>query len=253
MAHPNYLARILHRPASRARVLLNGIPLYDRTPDKNVAPITPITQWLVQGENTVTIELFPAPVSPLTPFLGPHFQMAIMPADDQDSRVFAWEYPDTLKDAGLPTELPLVFPGLLRIEHALPEASYRRATPEDFPIEGTPEQRAAVFELYDAFGSRDPARFEAAMALKVSEFERFYGPQPLSRVDALSRMNQPWVMDPFDEHDLRFERYEGGRVAYARRFSGRPAVRAVHQDEPYFGWGSDLFMTRLDGRWRIFW
>jgi hypothetical protein len=30
-------------------------------------------------------------------------------------------------------------------------------------------------------------------------------------------------------------------------------VRAVHRDEPYLGWGSDFYMTRVDGQWRVFW
>ncbi len=258
MAHPNYAYRILHRPASRARALLNGIPLYDRTVDKNVAPMQPVTHWLVRGENTITVELSPTPPSPNTPFMGPHFAISILRAEDlgketEPPPLFKWEYPTSLMGLGLPLDLPLVGGGILPIDHDLPEASYRRASREDFPEEGTPEQRAAVLELYDAFASRDPARFEATMQLKVSEFERFYGPQPLSRAQAVQRMNAPWVMEPFDAHDLRFDRYADGRVAYARRASGKPAVRAVHRDEPYLGWGSDFYMTRLDGRWRIFW
>ncbi|MDI1446891.1 hypothetical protein [Polyangium sp. 6x1] len=257
MAHPNYVYRILHRPGSRARALLNGIPLYDRVVTQNVAPSQPVTHWLVNGENTITVELSPAPRSPNTPSMGAHFALLILNAEDLEKKVenpvFTWEYPTSLQGLGLPLELPLVGGGVLHIPHDVPEPAYRRALPEAFPEEGTPEQRATVLELYDAFASRDAARFESAMQLKVSEFERFYGPQPLSRVQALQRLNSPWVMEPFDAHDLRFDRYADGRVAYARRASGKPAVRAVNRDEPYLGWGSNFFMTRLDGRWRIFW
>jgi len=38
-----------------------------------------------------------------------------------------------------------------------------------------------------------------------------------------------------------------------RRASGKPAVQATHRDDPYLSWGSDFYMTRQDGRWRIFW
>jgi hypothetical protein len=257
MPHPNYVYRILHRPGSRARALVNGVMLYDRIVQQNVAPAQPVTHWLTTGENTITVELFPAPESPHTPFMGAHFAIMILPAEDLGKEVehpvFTWEYPTSLSALGLPLDLPLVGGGVLHIAHDLPEAKYRRASREDFPEEGTPEQRAAVQELYEAFASRDPARFESAMQLKVGEFERFYGPQPLSRVQAVQRLNSPWVMEPFDAHDLRFERYADGRVAYVRRASGKPAVRAQHRDEPYLGWGTNLYMTRLDGRWRIFW
>jgi hypothetical protein len=253
MAQPMYIYRIFHRPASRARALVNGIPIYDRVVDQNVSPAGPITHWLASGENTFTFELSPSPRSPLTPSMGPHFGFLVQLDSDQDNALFRWEYPSSLSALGLPTALPLVHTATFHVHDDLPAAAFRRATPEEFPEEGTAEQRAAVFELHDAFGSRDAARFESAMQLKVSEFEKFYGPQPLSKAQAMQQMNAPWVMQPFDEHDLRFDRYADGRLARVRRASGKPAVRAVHRDEPVFGWGSDFFMTRLDGRWRIYW
>ncbi|MDI1480998.1 hypothetical protein [Polyangium sp. y55x31] len=252
MAHTNYLYRILHRPASHARALINGIPIYDRIVPDNVAPIGPVTHWLVRGENTITVELSPSPRSPLTPDLGPHFEISVRLAEDLDRAVFTWDYPKSVAALGLPIELPLVGGGVLRIDDDLPDPVYRRGSREEFPAEGTVDQRAAVQELYDAFATRDAGRFEAAMDLKVSEFERYYGPQPLSRAEAMKRMNEPWIMEPFDAHDLRFDRYADGRVAYVRRASGKPAVRAQHRDEPTLGWGSNFYMTRLDGRWRIF-
>lgn len=252
MAHANYIHRILHRPASRARVLLNGVPLYDRAPDRNVSPMAPVTHWLVPGENAVLIELHPAPQDPRQPDQGPHFAMQIVGADDEAVR-YAWEFPDSVSAAGLEPKLPWLETGFFVIGGDLPEPIYLRAPREEFPIEGTPSQRRAVEELHDAFASRDAARFEDAMDLKFSEFDRYYGPRPAARADAVQRMNAPWIMEPFDPEDLRFERYLDGRVAYVRRASGRPAVRAVHRDEPYLGWGADFFMTQVGGRWRIFW
>ena len=253
MDHQNYAYRILHRPASYARALVNGIPIYSRVVDKNVAPSGLITHWLAPGENTITVELAPAPRSPLTPLLGPHFAMIVLPADDLDRQVFHWEYPDSLLAAASPVELPLAHVGVLHVAHELPVPAYRRGSPEDFPVEGTPAQRAAVAELYEAFATSDAARFESAMELKTTEFARFYGPQPLAAAEAVQRLGAPWQMEPFDAEDLRFDRYLDGRVAHVRRASGRPAVRAVNRDDPRFGWGTDFYMTRVDGRWRIFW
>jgi len=253
MAPPMYIYRILHRPASRARAFVNGVPVYDRVVDQNVAPAQPITHWLQPGDNIFTFDLSPAPRSPNTPDMGPHFAFMVQDAADQENYLFKWEYPRSLSEKGLPIELPLVHTAIFPVSMDLPTPAYAKASREEFPEEGTPEMRAAVFELYDSFASRDPARFQAAMEIKVDEFERYYGPQPLSRHDAIQQMNAPWIMEPWNEHDLRFDRYLDGRLVKARRASGRQAVRAVHRDEPGLGWGTDFFMTRLDGRWRIYW
>jgi len=253
MAHPNYVFRIFHRPASRARVLINGIPVYDRAPTQNVSPMQPMTHWLVTGDNTFTFELSPAPRSPLTPSMGPHFKFYVAPAEAQESALYGWEYLNDYQKLKLPLDLPLVHAGVWRVDAKLPEPVHLRGSREEFPVEGTPEQHAAVLELYESFATRDAGRFEKAMDLKVSTFESYYGPQPLSRAQAMQRINEPWVMEPYDAPDLRFDSYVDGRVAHVRRTSGKPAVRAIHRDEPYQGWGSDFFMTRLDGRWRIFW
>lgn len=255
MTPPMYIYRILHRPGSRARALINGVPIYDRIVKDNVSPAQPITHWLASGDNNLTFELAPAPLSPLTPYLGAHFAFWVQDAnaEDKDSKLFQWDYPRSLQELELPTVLPLVHTSIFHVSADLPTPAYAKASREEFPEEGTPELRAAVYELYDAFASRDAARFESSMEIKSSEFERYYTLDPMSKVEAMQNMNAPWIMEPFNEHDLRFERYLDGRLARVSRASGRPAVRAVHRDEPYLGWGSDFFLTRLDGRWRIYW
>jgi hypothetical protein len=253
MPPPMYIYRIFHRPASRARALINGVPVYDRIVDQNVAPAQPITHWLVSGDNTFTFELAPTPRSPNTPLMGAHFAFMVQDEKDQGNYLFKWEYPLSLEEKGLPSVLPLVHTANFHVSTELPTPAYAKALPEEFPEEGTPELRAAVFELHDAFARRDAAQFESVMDVKVSEFERYYTLPPLSRHDAIQQMNAPWIMEPFNEHDLRFDRYLDGRLAKARRASGKQAVRAEHRDEPGVGWGSDFFMTRVDGRWRIYW
>ncbi len=253
MKPPMYISRIFHRPASWARASINGIPVYDRIVDENVASGQPITHWLASGENLLTFQIAPTPPPPLIPDLRAYFAFIVHTEDDQDTHLFHWEYPSSLETKELPIELPLVHSEVFHVSAELPIPAYRNASREEFPDEGTPELRAAVFELYDAFASRDAARFEAAMEVKSSEFEKFYTLPLLSKHNAMQQMNAPWIMEPFDEHDLRFDRYLDGRLVKARRISGKRAVGAVHRDEPYLGWGSDFFMTRLDGRWRICW
>lgn len=251
MDHVNYLYQIAHRPASHVRVLLNGVPLYDREPDKNVTPRGPVSHWLLPGANTVSIELQPRPPSPRAPFLGPHFAMWIMTADE-DETLFSWEFPGSIVAAGQEPALPWAHAAPFTASTSLPQPVFMRGSREDFPPEGTPAQREAVAELYDAFATGDGAKFSAAMDLKFTEFERYYGPQPGARADSVSRLGEPWIMEPFDPQDLRFDSYLDGRVAYVRRESGKPAVRAQHRDVAFMGWGSDLYLTRLDGRWRVF-
>jgi hypothetical protein len=253
MAPPMYIYRILHRPGSRARALINGVPVYDRIVRDNVSPAQPITHWLASGDNTLTFELSPAPRSPNTPYLDAHFAFWVQDEKDQENKLFVWEYPTSLEAMKLPTLLPLVHNETFHVSAELPEPAYAKASHEEFPEEGTPELRAAVFELYESFASRDAARFEKVMEVKSGEFDRYYTLPPLSKAGALQQMNAPWIMEPFNEHDLRFDRHLDGRLAKVRRASGRAAVRAVHRDEPYLGWGSDFFLTRLDGRWRIYW
>jgi hypothetical protein len=253
MPHTTYLCRILHRPASHARVMINGIGVYDRAPEKNVGPTFTISHWLLKGENLLTIELLPAPRSPNTPYMDAWLRMQILTAADQENALWQWEYPANVVSPGLPFELPYVHEGIFLVSEDLPVPAYFKATPEEFPPEGTAAQIAAVRELYDAFATRDVPRFEAVMDLKASEHDRFYGPEPLAKAEAMQRINAPWIMDDFNAEDLRFDRYAGGRVAFVRRASGKAAVRAVHRDEPYLGWGTNFYMTCIDGRWRVLW
>jgi hypothetical protein len=253
MTRTTYLCRILHRPASRAHVMINGVGVYNRAPEKNVGPVFTVTHWLRPGENLLSVDLEPAPRSPLTPLMDAWFVAQIVTAEDQEKPLWSWEYPADVLSLGLPIELPRAHEGAFLVAEDLPKAAYLDAIPQDFPPEGTPAQHAAVRDLYDAFATRDVARFEAAMALKATEHDRFYTPSPLSKAEATARVNSPWVMEPFETADLRFDRYAGGRVAYVRRESGKAPVRAVHRDEPYLGFGTDFYMTFLDGRWQILW
>lgn len=257
MTPPMYIYRIFHGPGSRARALLNGVPLYDRIVTENVSPAQPITHWLVSGDNTLTVELSPEPRPPNIPGSLTYFEFSVRAVKEgikiEEVEIFKWIFPNTLKEKELPAVLPLVHSEVFHISADLPEPAYAKATREEFPKEGTPELRAAVFELYDSFASRDAARFEKAMEVKSGEFDRYYELPANSKADAMEQMNAPWIMEPFNEEDLRFERHLDGRLVKVSRESGRPAVGAVHRDEPYLGWGTDFFLTRLDGRWRIYW
>jgi hypothetical protein len=143
MSHTKYLSRILHRPASHARVFINGIGIYDREPRANVGPMTMISHWLVKGENLITIELLPAPRSPHTPYMDAWFVMQVVTADDQDRALWRWAFPDDVSVLGLPIELPRLHEGVLLVTEDLPQPAWLKATPEEFPPEGRPARRGA--------------------------------------------------------------------------------------------------------------
>src|SRR5690348_13542489 len=111
MTPPMYIYRIFHRPGSRARALLNGVPLYDRVVTDNVSPAQPMTHWLASGENTLTVELTETPFPSNIPGTT-YFEFSVRAVNEgkaiEEVELFKWIYPKSLRDKELPTALPLV-------------------------------------------------------------------------------------------------------------------------------------------------
>lgn len=253
MAIIRYACRIVHRPPCGARVSFNGIPFYESTPDKIVGRTSPVSHTFVPGENRIAIEIWPAPKLLEAPSLESRIQVMILTLDDEKP-IWNWEYPFSPREAGLEPTLPWAHADVFTPSGEIPEPVYFRATPEEFPREGTDEQRAAVDELRSSFEAKDFPRFSDAMALRQHEWGRYYGKDfdPTGPARAREALKEPWNVDPLAPEDLLFERYENGRVARVRRISGRPAIHAQHAVTPQLEWGSDIFITRVDGRWQMF-
>ncbi len=247
----HYTYRIHHRPGSHALVRLNGLPVYDRTPDDLVSPTEPITHALVPGENTIQVDLLDAPADPSG---ATHFMLIIARLDRPDPvDVLRWEFPNDVRVGGVFPDLPWSEEFTFTPQGDPPPPPVYLAAPEAmFPNEGTPDQVRAVKDFYDGFASKDGGAFLDAMRVRMAEYDRAYGENPKLRQDSVTALQEPWVMDPWNPEDLRFERWLDGRVAFVRRLSGKPAVHAVHRDEPFRQWGADLFITQVGGHWRVF-
>lgn len=248
-----YACRIIHRPPCGARVSFNGIPFYEGTPTQIVGQTAPASHTFVPGTNHITIDLWPAPKLESAPHQESRIDVMVLRLDDEVP-LWRWEYPFSVSGAGLEPKLPWTHTEVFEPEGELPEPVYFRATPEEFPIEGTDEQRATIADIRDAFVTKDFPRYKKALDLRQEEWGRFYGKDfdPTGAARAKESFGEPWIVDPLAPEDLTFERYENGRVARVRRISGRPALHAQHATTPYAHWGTDVFITRVDGRWQIF-
>jgi hypothetical protein len=127
----------------------------------------------------------------------------------------------------------------------------------DFPVEGTPSQRAAVTELHDAYRRQDIDDFLRVVSLKTDELQRYYGPMPEfqpanARANYGAMLAEPWDLDPLDWNEIVFERRGGGRTAYVTRKDGRPALFARHKADPMKTWQANLHLCLVGDRWRIF-
>lgn len=249
MSKVHYTYRVHHRPGSHALVRLNGLPLYDRSPDDLVSPTGPITHALVPGENTLSIVLLDAPAADV-----PNNLAVILARLEPQAPVdiWSWDYPLSVRVDGVNPPLPITEEYTFIPQGDPPPPVYMEAPEAMFPNEGTPEQHAAVRELYDAFASKDHDRFLDAMSVRMGEFDRAYGPNPAIVKESAQAIHEPWIMEPWNPQELRFERWLDGKVAFVRRLGGKEAIGAVHRDEPFRSWGGNVFITQVGGRWRVF-
>lgn len=248
----HYTWRVHHRPGSHALVRLNGLPLYDRTVDDLTSPTGPITHALLPGENKIEITLLDGPPDPTGVPTNLAFILARLERPDPVD-VWTFEFPRTLQESGVAPTMPWVEEFVFTPQGAPPPLpTYTESPPSMFPNEGSPGQHQALRELYDAFAGKDGDAFQEAMRIRMDEFERAYGENPQLRAESVQALQEPWIMDPWNPEELRFERWLDGRVAFARRLSGKPAIQAIHRDDPFRSWGADFFLCQVNGRWRVF-
>jgi hypothetical protein len=94
--------------------------------------------------------------------------------------------------------------------------------------------------------------------VKTAEHRKFYGLVPemteeYARGHCTQMLRQPWEVDPYDPKELVFERHQQGRVAYVTRKNGDYALQARHKTNPNMAWKANPYLTRTEGRWRVFW
>jgi len=249
-----YYYLIKHPPGFVANISVNDVTFYRRYSDYHQAPNGPFNHWMVEGVNVVHLVLVQETPKPGMDF---KFSMEILRFED-DAPIFQMNFPQLL--ALHPPEeqaLPVTHQTIFRFDEISPRPIWMDAPEADFPPEGNAEQRAVVAALHDAKSRGDLDDFIKLTEIKRTALERFYGPNPEETEAALRAtyapiLSEPWEVDPLDFNQLMFERRAGGRVAYVTRKDGGPALFAKHKTDPERTWEPTLYLTQVNGKWRIF-
>jgi len=248
---------VLQPPGVVARISVNDIPFYRRVVDHHASPSGPFNHMIVPGENVVTLELAEVPgVVPAN--VVSVFEFRVQREAD-DRYLFRAKWPELAKE--YPEEqrqLPIVHVRTFEPEFETPMPIWIDAPRDFFPSDGTPEQHDTVRELHEAYRRGDADAFLGATQLKLAEHAKFYGQTPeLAPAAAKQRyaelLREPWDLDPYEPEALVFEQHADNRVAYVTRRDGGPALNATHKTDPTQAWRPNLLLTRVSGRWRIFW
>ncbi len=257
MAMTPYYYIVRQMPGLALKLAINDVPFYRRAVTYNVASNGPVNHALVRGENTVQMDLLEDNVNPHAPNARVVLDFVVLREED-DVVVHESKWP-ALLDLHQPEDrkLPLTHRTKFTIDTDIPKPIWQDNAPEQFPPEGTDEQHEAVFQLHDAYRRKDVGAFLAATELKLADHKRYYGPTPgldpiSAERDYGAKLREPWDVRPFDPKELVFERWADGRVAYVTRKDGGPALMATHQTDPKQTWRANLYLTRSDGKWRIF-
>lgn len=249
-----YYYLVKHPPGFVVNITVNDIPFYRRFSDYHQAPNGPFNHWMLPGRNVVHLTLV-QPVEVPDMNFGMSFQVLRF---SDDKQLFSLAFPDFL-DVHPEEErsLPAAHQAAFDFDRESPKPIWVDAPITDFPPEGTPEQRAAVFDLWDAKKRGDVDDFIRVTEMKARNLEIFYGHNPdhtpgRMRSEYGAILGEPWDVRPLDFDELVFERRGGGRTAYVTRKDGGPALFAQHTQDPDRTWEATLHLTMVDGRWRIF-
>lgn len=254
----SYLFQVGHGTGVAARVLLNDLPMYTGAGQQNITVSGPANHLLLPGENTLTLELFPAPRPLDAPTIEGPVAFTLRLDDAEGTIVHRVKWPDCWEALAEEHQvLPFAHASRFVADELLARPVYWDVAPVDFPLEGTPDLHLAVMEYSHALARRDVDAFLEANALKLAERQRANpGHSELDRGVQRQKLQgylgRDWQLRPARMEELVFERRAGGRVAYVTRKDGGHAVEAFAADDPSETFAVDLFLTRHEGRWRVF-
>lgn len=255
---PSYLFQVGHGTGVAARTSLNDLPMYTGAGQQNITVSGPANHLLLPGENTLTIEIYPAPRPADAPTVEGPVVFTLRLDEEEGTIVHRVRWPDCAELLPVAQQvLPFVHVSRFVVDERLVHPVYWDAPKAEFPLEGTPDQHLAVHEYLQAFRKSDVDAFMDANALKLSERQRANPDHSefergAQRKKLAGYFEREWLVRPTNVEDLAFESRAGGRVAYVTRRAGGRAVEAIAADDPSETFAVDLFLTRHQGRWRVF-
>lgn len=259
-----YMTRLYHGPGTWVRAWVNDLPMYDKPVHSMSAIDFPATPWFVPGENDLVLEFAESE--------RPEGLSNVAPAFDL---TFFAEGPPPLPTSKPPLVpiLEVKFPALLAElpmeKWALPTRWSTKFTPtgnipppiwadnprEVIPERGNPELLGALFALHQAFAKKDVDAMVEAIDLKIEDQLRYHpGSARLNRSEIKKEHAEmltegDWKVAPFEPERLRFRSCAQGRVAYAHRDDGGPALEA--HNGPH-AWKARPLFVRRGTDWKIF-
>jgi len=138
------MARFRSNHGVHARVLVNDVPMYDRSVLDYCCPTYPATPWFISGENQVVLELSEAPLNEDMKVIPSHFhalffhQGANIQTDE--TTLYEEEYPKLLEK--LPAEerhLPCSIQSTFTPSGDIPKPIWADVPKGPVPEKGTPE------------------------------------------------------------------------------------------------------------------
>jgi hypothetical protein len=250
--------KLHHGTGVAVRFFMNDVLFY-RHPGFDQFTISgPANYLFVPGENTLRIEILPGVIPATAPdFRGP-VELSIMLDNPADTPVALgrWSWENLNEEPPLPAFVNERF----RPGGDIREPAFVRARPAVFGPEGLPEQHEAVRRIHEAFRSRDAGAFLDLNALKLAERQSAdpgneYLDTTRQRAKIAQVFQREWDVAPLDMNDLVFESQAGGRVAYVTRKGYGKALMAAcrtNDEASTLTWDSDLWLTQVDGAWKVF-
>ncbi len=261
MKQPNFLFYSVNvKAGSWARVFLNDLPLHLQSAPGIDSPSSSINHMLLNGENTLTVEVLAAPEERGPGAVSVHFYSVIDPTTKPVtiSTVHRFAFPEALDTVVNPRDRRVPFFQASRFMFDAGDfiPIWASAPPEDVDCRGTPDLQAAVIELYESVERLDVDRFLDLCELRLSEYERAYpGVSPAradTRRDALRELfSYKPRLPPLDMSALHFASRANGRVVHVSREDGGFVLNAPAELDPRRRLKADLLYTRHLGAWRI--
>lgn len=249
------------KEASWARVYLNDLPLHAQSAPGVDSHSTSINQMLMNGENTLTVEVLAAPEERGPGAVSVHFYTVIDPMTKpmKIATVHQFSFPEVLDTAAKPKDrrVPYHHESRFTFDNGGFSPIWASApAEEEVDCRGTPELRAAVTELWESIERLDADKFLDLCELRLSEYERAHPGVSQARADtrrdALRELfSYKPRLPPLDMSALHFASRANGRVVHVSREGGGHVLNAPAERDPRRRLKADLLYTRQLGAWRI--